>query len=398
MQYGVAESWFCNGNGKRKDGKTKTTAEIGGKTEMGKTFQEITLMDVPINQVSDVDSLIDQTNVLLSNAIEESVPKTVLCVKYVKRLPRHILNLISMRNTSRRNWIRYRMLFYRSETIFLNKLIAESTFRFRNSNWNNMLSSLDTASSKFWNISKIIKRKTGTVPSMKQNGCVYTTNLEKAELLAQKFHSNHRFSENLSDSATTNMVSETIRNIDSQVNPVGSFAATATQLKNIIRNLKIKKSSVPDGITNRCLKSLPPSGLRTFQVHIGNAMSSVHTSPAGCPQGSCLSPLLYNIYTYDFPELDGCKSSIFADDTAILCSGVFASDIMSDIQVALREVSNYFKRWKIVVNTSKTQAIFFSRRRRSCYIPSSNIIIDNFDIPWDDKKIKAVYSQQINNS
>lgn len=38
---------------------------------------------------------------------------------------------------------------------------------------------------------------------------------------------------------------------------------------------------------------------RTFRVSVGNFLSLIKPIPAGVPQGSILSPLLYSIYTSD---------------------------------------------------------------------------------------------------
>lgn len=89
---------------------------------------------------------------------------------------------------------------------------------------------------------------------------------------------------------------------------------------------------------------------RKYKVYIGNTCSSQIEIQAGCPQGSCLSPILYNIFTADFPALVDCSSSIFADDTAILCHGVFADDIINSLQNALISLESYFKKWKILIN------------------------------------------------
>ena len=66
-----------------------------------------------------------------------------------------------------------------------------------------------------------------------------------------------------------------------------------------------------------------------------------------CPQGSCLSPILYNLYTSDFPQLNYCTLSIFADDTAVLSSELLACDVIGNLQRALNELHCYFKKWRI---------------------------------------------------
>ncbi|GFY16046.1 RNA-directed DNA polymerase from mobile element jockey [Trichonephila clavipes] len=57
---------------------------------------------------------------------------------------------------------------------------------------------------------------------------------------------------------------------------------------------------------------------RTFQVKILATLSRIGTVSAGSPQGSILSPLLYNIYTHDFPTTPTVDVCLFADDAAII--------------------------------------------------------------------------------
>ena len=103
---------------------------------------------------------------------------------------------------------------------------------------------------------------------------------------------------------------------------------------------------------------------RTFNVHIGASHTELFNIYAGCPQGSCLFPTLYNIYTSDFPQLANCTISVFADDTAILCSDILYSNISANLQIALNKMFNYFNKWKITLNASITKAIYFTRKRK----------------------------------
>lgn len=124
---------------------------------------------------------------------------------------------------------------------------------------------------------------------------------------------------------------------------------------------------------------------RTFRVFISSKSSTAFPISAGCPQGSCLSPLLYNLYTADIPKPNNCIISIFADDTAILCSGILASDIIRNLQSAMSVLLKYFQTWKIMINSEKSQAIYFTRKRKQCFIPQNNIIIDNRELQWEQK-------------
>lgn len=56
---------------------------------------------------------------------------------------------------------------------------------------------------------------------------------------------------------------------------------------------------------------------RLFKVIIGDAKSKQKILNNGLPQGSGLSPLLFNLYTYDITLIDSGKY-IYADDIALV--------------------------------------------------------------------------------
>ena len=62
---------------------------------------------------------------------------------------------------------------------------------------------------------------------------------------------------------------------------------------------------------------------RDFEVHIGDAKSGRHSIPFGVPQGSVLSPTLYNVFVHDIPSPQHSKIVLFADDTVIFLAGRF---------------------------------------------------------------------------
>ncbi|KAK6044877.1 hypothetical protein COOONC_17618 [Cooperia oncophora] len=88
---------------------------------------------------------------------------------------------------------------------------------------------------------------------------------------------------------------------------------------------------------------------RTFQVRLGKTFSNVRAASSGVPQGCVLSPILYNIYTYELPRLvenAAVHCKVFADDMKIYRSVSDASD-SNIIQNAIDVVSAWSKRRKM---------------------------------------------------
>jgi hypothetical protein len=105
---------------------------------------------------------------------------------------------------------------------------------------------------------------------------------------------------------------------------------------------------------------------RYFSVKLGSSLSSIRPSMAGVPQGSVLSPLLYTIYTSDFPAIQNCMVATFADDTAILSSDKDADNVSRNLQHFLNQIETWCTKWKIKLNTTKSQHVTFTLRRQTC--------------------------------
>ena len=99
-----------------------------------------------------------------------------------------------------------------------------------------------------------------------------------------------------------------------------------------------------------------------FRNHIGSFAAHPFSFPADCRQGSCLSPILYNLYTSDLPQLNYYTLSIFAEDPAVLNSEVLGSDVIDNLQKALNELHCYFRKWGTELNPDETQAICCTRK------------------------------------
>jgi hypothetical protein len=103
---------------------------------------------------------------------------------------------------------------------------------------------------------------------------------------------------------------------------------------------------------------------RKFIVSLENILSDPHFCTAGVPQGSCLGPVLFILYISDLPRHPKTKISIFADDTAIYCSSVNIRQATRYMQQHLDKLHEYYERWKIQINPTKTEAILFTKRRK----------------------------------
>lgn len=101
---------------------------------------------------------------------------------------------------------------------------------------------------------------------------------------------------------------------------------------------------------------------RVSFVAINKSKSSRFNVPAGVPQGSPLSPHLYNIFTNDIPVPQHCKIAVYADDTALLSSikNYDLPKLVERMEVGLNEIDSHLSSWKIKINSAKTESILFT--------------------------------------
>lgn len=108
---------------------------------------------------------------------------------------------------------------------------------------------------------------------------------------------------------------------------------------------------------------------RSFQVIVKGELSHVQQIPYGVPQGAVLSPILYNIFTSDMVMVNGVEYFLFADDTGFVAVDKKAEVVIEKLQTAQKAIEDYQRQWRIRINPSKTQAIFFTRRRNQRFLP-----------------------------
>jgi hypothetical protein len=120
----------------------------------------------------------------------------------------------------------------------------------------------------------------------------------------------------------------------------------------------------------------------SFQVCIGGSKSFSYDIPYGVPQAAFLSPTLYNIFSSNVPTTGVCEFATFADDTALFVSDLDLVEVCGRLQLQFDTLSDYFNNWKIRVNPTKAQAIYFTRRTSSRMLLASGIKLDDQEILW----------------
>lgn len=109
-------------------------------------------------------------------------------------------------------------------------------------------------------------------------------------------------------------------------------------------------------------------------VSVGKVRSAFSTITAGVPQGSILSPLLFNIFVNDLQSVIPVSLYQYADDTVILTSASNYYDAVTSLQSAATKAMDWFRNNLININVSKTQLICFHNPLRKVTLDFSLVL------------------------
>lgn len=100
----------------------------------------------------------------------------------------------------------------------------------------------------------------------------------------------------------------------------------------------------------------------------------------GLPQGSVLSPLLYNIYTYDLEASVSDTVSIlqYADDLLLYSTSIYIDSAAQNINFALHFLKLWLDKHGLELSPTKSIVVPFTRKNS---IPPINVIYDGISIP-----------------
>jgi ribonuclease HI len=103
---------------------------------------------------------------------------------------------------------------------------------------------------------------------------------------------------------------------------------------------------------------------RRISVRLGTTASSNHPVVAGVPQGSVISPTLFNIMINDLlHSCIGVEYSLYADDCALWVRKRSVQDCVAVLQPALDSMTAWSTKWGLHLSPAKTKAMLFTRRR-----------------------------------
>ena len=116
---------------------------------------------------------------------------------------------------------------------------------------------------------------------------------------------------------------------------------------------------------------------RTASCKLKHHEGEQFVSQVGLPQGSVLSPLLFNLFIEDIYENVSGKKVKFADDGTVWKTGDDIQKMVREMELDLEEIKRWVKKWRMKLNVIKTEYCVFSKDQSMLDL-NIEIKMDNF--------------------
>lgn len=228
-----------------------------------------------LNTPDNIESCIDAIITIVQGAMESSIPKK-LPYKFKYPYSQEIHILTKARNSYRNKFLSTGDPFYKSAMNQLNNLIRQKTAIINQKSFDTKLSKLNTKDLSLYQFAKYLKNKKTQCPPLKSNSKLAYSNKEKADELASAFHGCHRTTVNMhspKENIVKNSVSR-VANISHQA--LGSKKILTSEIKMIIKELKMRKAPGEDNISNRVIKFFPSEFIEILTKVFNSCLSISH--------------------------------------------------------------------------------------------------------------------------
>ena len=216
---------------------------------------------------------------------------------------------------------------------------------------------------------------------------VYRRTYKFLETHNQLFVSQYGFREGHScENAISELISQALKGKQEGMYTLALFLDLSKAFDSLEHNVLLKKLERYGirGKTNEWFASYLPNRKMRVKCTVSSTgkqeCSNYQKVNYGTPQGSCLGPLIFIIFTNDLhKQMTSCSSLLFADDTTLYMTHRNLRYLKWCIEEDMKRLIKWFKSNKLTLNLDKTVCILFQKNgiRESIEIDLDSIKIRN---------------------